>query len=51
VITSLHVLEMARQYAGRVVALSAGRVVYDGATAALTPDAAAAVFAGGLAPA
>jgi phosphonate transport system ATP-binding protein len=51
VITSLHVLEMARQYAGRVVALSAGRVVYAGATAALTPDAAAAVFAGGLAPA
>jgi phosphonate transport system ATP-binding protein len=51
VITSLHVLEMARQYAGRVIALSAGRVVYDGATAALTPDAAAAIFAGGLAPA
>jgi len=49
VITSLHVLEMARQYAGRVIALSAGRVVYDGATAALTTEAAAAIFAGGRA--
>ena len=51
VVTSLHVLEMARQYAGRVIAQSAGRVVYDGATSGLTPHAAAAIFAGGLAPA
>src|SRR5499433_3876532 len=36
VITSLHVLEMARQYARRVIALSAGRVVYDGPTGGLT---------------
>ena len=47
VVTSLHVLEIARQYARRVVGLSGGRVVYDGATDALTSAAAAAIFAGG----
>jgi len=51
VVTSLHVLEMARQYAGRVIALSAGRVAYDGAPDALTSGAATAIFAGGHSPA
>jgi len=45
VVTSLHVLEMARQYARRVVGLSGGRVVYDGPTDGLTAAAAAAIFA------
>ena len=47
VVTSLHVLEMARQYARRVVGLSAGRVVYDGPIDGLTPATAAAIFASG----
>ena len=37
-ITSLHVLEMARQYGRRVVALRDGRVVYDGPPRRLDPD-------------
>ena len=47
VVTSLHVLEIARQYARRVVGLSGGRVVYDGPTDGLTAAAAAAIFSAG----
>jgi phosphonate transport system ATP-binding protein len=38
VVVSLHQVEFALQYCSRVVALSDGKVVYDGATANLTPD-------------
>jgi phosphonate transport system ATP-binding protein len=46
VITSLHVLEMATRYAGRVVGLSAGRVVYDGPPSGLSDSVAASIFGG-----
>jgi phosphonate transport system ATP-binding protein len=45
VITSLHVLELARLYGRRVVALRAGRVAYDGPPDGLG-EAAGAIFAG-----
>jgi phosphonate transport system ATP-binding protein len=38
VIVSLHQVEMAMRYCPRVIALHQGRVVYDGPSAALTPD-------------
>ncbi|MFZ3124597.1 MAG: ATP-binding cassette domain-containing protein, partial [Acidovorax sp.] len=38
VIVSLHQVEVAIKYCPRVVALHQGRVVYDGPSAALTPD-------------
>ena len=38
VLVSLHQVEMALRYCPRTIALDAGRVVYDGASAALTPD-------------
>ena len=38
VIVSLHQVEVALKYCPRVVALHQGRVVYDGPSAALTPD-------------
>jgi len=44
VLASLHVLEMAREYARRVVGLSAGRVVYDGPIEGLTDEAAGRIF-------
>ncbi len=37
-IVSLHQLELARAFADRIIGLAAGRVVFDGAPAALTPD-------------
>ena len=40
VLCNLHSLELARAYCDRVVGLAAGRVVFDGAPAALTEDAA-----------
>ena len=38
VMVSLHQVEVAIKYCPRVVALHQGRVVYDGPSAALTPD-------------
>ncbi|MBC7800303.1 MAG: phosphonate ABC transporter ATP-binding protein [Gemmatimonadaceae bacterium] len=38
VLVNLHHLDTARHYCDRIVALSAGRVVFDGAPAELTPD-------------
>ena len=38
VLVSLHQVEMALRYCPRTIALNAGRVVYDGPSAALTPD-------------
>jgi phosphonate transport system ATP-binding protein len=44
VITSLHVLELARSYGRRIIALRAGRVAHDGPPESLTPDVGARVF-------
>jgi phosphonate transport system ATP-binding protein len=49
VVTSLHVLDLARQYGRRIIALRDGRVVHDGPPESLTASAAALVF--GEAPA
>lgn len=38
VIVSLHQLEYARQFADRIIGLSAGRVVFDGPPDGLTPE-------------
>ena len=46
VLTSLHVLELAREYGRRVVGLSRGRVVYDGTPERLTGAVADAIFGG-----
>ena len=46
VLCNLHSLETARAYASRIVGLRRGRVVFDGAPAALTRDAADAIYAG-----
>jgi phosphonate transport system ATP-binding protein len=43
-VLSLHQLELARAYADRVVGLAHGRVVFDGAPAALTPEVLAAIY-------
>ncbi len=40
VICNLHSLDLARSYCDRLIGMSAGRVVFDGAPAALTADAA-----------
>ena len=45
VVTSLHVLDLARRYGGRVVGLRAGRVVYDGSPEGLTETVAERIFA------
>jgi len=50
VITSLHVLDLARRYGRRVVALRAGTVAYDGSAAGLGDAEAAAIFGGAGAP-
>jgi phosphonate transport system ATP-binding protein len=44
VIASLHVLDLAIRYGGRIVGLRAGRIIHDGAPAAMTPSAAEAIF-------
>jgi phosphonate transport system ATP-binding protein len=46
VVTSLHVLELARAYGRRVVGLRAGSVVFDGSPADLTPALAEGIFGG-----
>ena len=44
VIASLHVLDLAISYGGRIVGLRAGRIVHDGPPAAMTPAAARMIF-------
>jgi phosphonate transport system ATP-binding protein len=44
VVTSLHVLELARDYGRRIIALRDGRVVHDGPPASLTGSAATVIF-------
>ncbi len=46
VMTSLHVLELARSYGRRVIGLREGRVVYDGPPEGLTDAVASRIFAG-----
>jgi phosphonate transport system ATP-binding protein len=46
VIASLHVLDLAVSYGGRIVGLRAGRLVHDGPPAAMTPAAAESIFGG-----
>jgi phosphonate transport system ATP-binding protein len=46
VVTSLHVLELARLYGRRVLGLRAGRLVYDGSPDELTDTVAEQIFAG-----
>jgi phosphonate transport system ATP-binding protein len=48
VIASLHVLDLAISYGGRIVGLRAGRIVHDGPPAAMTPSAAGAIFGDAL---
>jgi phosphonate transport system ATP-binding protein len=50
VITSLHVLELARAYGRRIVGLRDGRVVHDGPPESLTTSAADRIFGSGEAP-
>jgi phosphonate transport system ATP-binding protein len=45
VVTSLHVLDLARRYSRRVIGLRAGGVVYDGSPESLTEAAAQCIFA------
>jgi phosphonate transport system ATP-binding protein len=44
VITSLHVLDLATSYGGRIVGLRAGRIVHDGPPATMTASAAQMIF-------
>jgi phosphonate transport system ATP-binding protein len=44
VVTSLHVLELARMYGRRVIGLRDGRVVHDGPAGSLSREAAEAIF-------
>lgn len=44
VITSLHVLELARVYGRRLIALRDGRLVHDGPAASLSADAERVIF-------
>jgi len=44
VLTNLHHLDTARAYCDRVVALQAGRIVFDGPPAQLTPDAVQRIY-------
>jgi phosphonate transport system ATP-binding protein len=44
VVCNLHSLEVARRYCDRMVGLAAGKIVFDGVPAALTDDAAHAVY-------
>src|SRR5215813_10314686 len=48
VLVSLHQVEMATRYCPRIVALKAGRIVFDGPSAAVTPDLLADVYGGEL---
>ncbi len=48
VLVNIHVLELARRYAERVLAFNQGRLVFDGPTKALTDDLAEQIYAGSL---
>jgi len=50
VLVSLHQVDVAMKYCGRVVALRAGRVVFDGAPATLTPALLADIYGGDAIP-
>jgi len=43
-VVSLHQVDLAREYADRIIGLSHGRIVFDAAPAALTPAQAAALY-------
>ncbi|MDP8998112.1 MAG: phosphonate ABC transporter ATP-binding protein [Pseudomonadota bacterium] len=44
VVCNLHSLDLARSYCGRMIGMSAGRVVFDGAPASLTEDVARELY-------
>jgi len=46
VIVNMHDVELARRFADRVIGMSGGRVVYDGAGAGLTDDVLKAIYGG-----
>ncbi len=48
VLVNIHVLELARRYARRILAFNRGRLVFDGPVEALTPEVEAMVYAGNL---
>jgi len=48
VLVNIHVLELARRYAERVLAFNQGRLVFDGPVAALTEETAKKIYAGSL---
>lgn len=50
-VVSLHQLELAREYADRIIGLSHGRIVFDAAPDALTPAQAAALYEHRISPA
>ncbi len=47
VIANLHTLDTARQYCRRIVGMSQGRVVFEGAPEALTAEAARRIYGAG----
>jgi phosphonate transport system ATP-binding protein len=49
VIVNIHVLELAQQYAKRIIGFNKGRVVFDGPPAQLTPSEIDRVYAGSVA--
>jgi phosphonate transport system ATP-binding protein len=44
VLCSLHQIDLAREYADRIIGLNNGTIVFDGPPAALTSDAVQAIF-------
>jgi phosphonate transport system ATP-binding protein len=46
VIVNMHDVELARRFAGRVIGMSGGRVVYDGGGAGLTDEALKSIYGG-----
>jgi len=44
IVVNLHVLELARSYASRIIALREGSIVYDGPTAELDDDSVTAIY-------
>jgi len=45
VIVNLHALDLARRYCTRIIGMSSGRVVFDGMTSELTPEATSQIYA------
>ncbi len=48
VLVNIHVLELARRYARRILAFNKGRLVFDGPVEELTPERAKEIYAGSL---